>query len=79
MYALRNEISSEIKFRIIAFIWAIIYSVYSIWARGPCPQGMRKEPVLSQFRYAKLNDAITHATHYTQWNLSVYYNLFQVV
>ena len=27
MYALRNEISSEIKFRIIAFIWAIIYSV----------------------------------------------------
>ena len=30
VYALRNEISSEIKFPIIAFIWAIIYSVYSI-------------------------------------------------
>ena len=87
-----NEISSEIKFWIIALIWAIIYSVYSIWARGPCPQGMRKEPDFwSQFRYAKLNetisntklyafdDAFTHVTHYTQWNLSVYYNLFQVV
>ena len=54
---------------------------------------MRKEPdFLSQFRYAKLNetiynikkklyafyDAFTHVTHYTQLNLSVYYNLFQV-
>ena len=44
VHAGRSEISSEIKFWIIAFIWAIIYSVYSIWARGPCPQGMRKEP-----------------------------------
>ena len=93
VHAGRNEISSKIKFWIIAFIWAIIYSVYSIWARGPCPQDMRKEPdfFLSQFRYAKLNetisntklyafdDAFTHVTHYTQWNLSVYYNLFQVV
>ena len=44
VHAGRNEISYEIKFWIIAFIWAIIYSVYSIWARGPCPQGTRKEP-----------------------------------
>ena len=61
VHAGRNEISSEIKFWIIAFIWAIIYSVYYIWARGPCPQGMRKEPdlFLSQFRYAKLNETIS--------------------
>ena len=44
MHAGRNKISSEIKFWIIAFIWTIIYSVYSIWARGFCPQGMSKEP-----------------------------------
>ena len=88
----KNEVSSEIKFWIIAFILAIIYSIYWIWTRGPCPQYMRKKPdFLSQFRYAKLNetisnaklyafdDAFTHVTHYTQWNLSVYYNLFQVV
>ena len=92
VHAGRNEISSEIKFWIIAFIWAIVYSVYSIWARGPCPQGMRKEPdFLPQFRYAKLNetisntklyvfdDAFTHVTHYTQWNLLEYCNLFQAV
>ena len=90
MHAERNDISSEIKLCIITFIWAIIYSVYSIWARGPCAQGMRKEPdFLSQFRYAKLtisntklyafDDAFTHVTHYTQLNLSAYYNLFQVV
>ena len=65
MHAGRNEISSEIKFWIIAFIWAIIYSVYSIWARGPCPQGMRKEPdLLSQFRYAKLNETISNTKLY---------------
>ena len=92
MHAERNEISSEIKLWIIAFIWVIIYSVYSIWARGPCAEGMRKEPdFLPQFRYAKLNETIsntklyvfddpfTHVTHHTQWNLSAYYNLFQVV
>ena len=44
MHAGRKKISSEIKFWIIAFIWTIIYSVYSVWARGPCHQGMRKEP-----------------------------------
>ena len=61
VHAGRNEISSEIKIWIIAFIWAIIYSVYSIWTTGPCPQGMRKEPdfFLSQFRHAKLNETIS--------------------
>ena len=51
----------------------------------------KKQIFFSQFRYAKLNetvsntklyafdDAFTHVTHYTQWNLSAYYNLFQVV
>ena len=88
MHAERNKISSEFKFWIIAFILTIIYSVYSIWARGPCPQGMRKEPdfFLSQFMYAKLNETISNTklyafdnafTHVSQWNLSVYYNLFK--
>ena len=51
----------------------------------------RNQIFFAQFRYAKLNETIsntklyafddtfTHVTHYTQWNLSVYYNLFQVV
>ena len=92
VHAGRSEISSEIKFWIIALIWAIIYSVYSIWARGPCPQGMRKEPDFfitiqvcqtqwDHFQYTlyAFDDAFIHVTHYTQWNLSVYYDLFQVV
>ena len=41
---------------------------------------------LSQFRYAKLNETISNTklyafdtafTHVSQWNLSVYYNLFK--
>ena len=47
-----------------------------------------RNQIFLQFSYAKLNetisnaklyafdDAFTHVTHYTQWNLSTYYNLF---
>ena len=41
------------------------YSVYSICCRGPCAQGVRKEPdFLLQFRYAKLIETIFNAKLY---------------
>ena len=32
-----------------------------------------------QYTLYAFDDAFIHVTHYTQWNLSVYYDLFQVV
>ena len=55
----RNKISSEIKFWIIAFIWA----------RGKRTLSSRYEEgtrfFLSQFRYAKLNETISNTKLYT--------------